>query len=543
MELEVNPLGLSGEKAVSFETTGIMVGGQLIGTKLLEKGVDLGANKAGITISKALVNRIQTKIAKVIPEIILKSSVKQVAKDGTEVVVKDLGEAAATGGTICGTTGAETVGIGCLVGGAITAAMFAFDVFNILMTLFDKTGITYVMDQDSIDEIAKNFKNSMSSAYTKAGLPDYYEDEITFDPSLFVFSVDAITGEITLNNSAYGQTFIKYQDDYMKSIGISNWRNPPTTMYNTLLFISIFIILGLTLFASPWFFIGVPIAVAGWYVASEVRKSHIQDAEDYAMSKLCTEIPSKYGSNLTEWDPKSKSCKLTDKGCTPSESNPLSRYMYTSSGEPMSFDQNDRNFGPFWKYWNVDMYVKKLTTKSPNTPVCSRGNSLLYQWCKYPEKRAPTPTPGLTNQVSFDYNIKNGSETCEVTEAYCKAHGVDYKNQTCYVSKGQKIGEFFASEVLVRRAKVSDQRLKNNIKFIKTIVPGVDLYSFIWSEKAERLYGNKGLDIGFIADKLDKKYITIDSLGYKNINTNINDKNMNMIRSFLSMKQAFLKYF
>ena len=558
MELEINPLGLSNDAGIGLETTGVMVAGQIIGLELLKKGID----KSTLIISKQLVKRVQNQVVKSIAETIMKSEGKAIAKQGSEAAVKQLAKTteelgteaasdAAVGGATCVATGAETAGIGCVVGAAISAAMFAFDIFNILATIFDKTGISYVMDQAGIDEIAKNFKNSMSDAFTKAGLPDYYEDEITFDPSLFVFTVDASTGELSLT-SEYGPVYTKYQDEYMATIGVTpGWRDRPKkldTIINITLIILLVLIIVLSITGSPWALVTLPVIPLIWYlhynhhVFSSPTDSQLQDSEDYAMSKLCTEIPSKYGSGLTQWDPKSKSCKITDKGCTPDVTNPISRIMYTSSGEPLSFDQNDRNFGPFWKYWNPDMYVKKVTSKSPNTPVCSRGNSLLYQWCKYPQKRSDKSIPGLTNQVPFDYSIKNGSETCEVTPDYCKAHGVNYKDQTCYVTKGQQIGEFFASEVLVRRLKVSDQRLKTNIKFIKNVTSGVDIYSFVWTKEAERLYGNKGLDIGFIADKLDKKYITIDSNGYKNINTDIRDKNMNMIRSFLALKQHFLKY-
>jgi len=52
----------------------------------------------------------------------------------------------------------------------------------------------------------------------------YFEDEIMFDPLLFVFDTDPVTHEIVVDE-IWGKKYNDYQDEYMKSIGITgDWR-------------------------------------------------------------------------------------------------------------------------------------------------------------------------------------------------------------------------------------------------------------------------------------------------------------------------------
>ena len=102
----------------------------------------------------------------------------------------------------------------------------------------------------------------------------------------------------------------------------------------------------------------------------------------------------------------------------------------------------------------------KYVTGKPGL-VCARGNSLLYRWCKYPHTRIGadgygSEGMGYTNVPPFEPVVRNGVETCIIGKDYCDDRGVSYDGtygtEDCYVSEGQKIAEFLASDVLVRYA-------------------------------------------------------------------------------------------
>ena len=94
----------------------------------------------------------------------------------------------------------------------------------------------------------------------------------------------------------------------------------------------------------------------------------IKAAGEYAISKMCIDIPNKYGaSGLTKWDSKLNVCKLTEAGCDPSTANnPLSRLGFTSTGDVDEFSKFDKVYGEFWKHWTPDHFVMKKTQSSQN---------------------------------------------------------------------------------------------------------------------------------------------------------------------------------
>jgi hypothetical protein len=551
VKIQVNPplSGSGNDTELNLSDIGLQVGGQLIGEELLKKGVQKGAIKA----SGAVTRRISNQIVKIITENVYKTIARNVAKVGYRTGISSLakaGEAAEAGGAICATTGLETAGVGCVAGAVVTAALLAFDLFNFIITFFDKEGITFVMDQAFLDEIGDTYKQSMSEAFAKAGVPGYFEDEIEFDPIAFVFSVDAKTGEISYTDD-YGPTYKKYVNEFLTAhpymLDVSS-KNKKIIIVVTLAMALFFVLLGVAI--SPWFILlGIVLVPVCTYLIIKLfnkpsaNPNDYTPSEEYAISKLCTEIPSKYAPGLTEWDAATKTCKITDLGCTPSTTNPISRYMYSDNGVDLVFSSDDREFGGFWKYWNPDMFVMKVTKNSPTKKVCSRGNSLYYKWLKFPSKRSDVPTAGVTNQVPFDYAIVNGVERGRIPKAYCDAHGESYDaiNFNCYVPKWQQLAELFSSAYLVRKGRVSDERLKTNIQYVKTIAPGADVYTYTWTDTANQLYGNSGTDIGFIADRLDPKYVLIDEFGYKNINTDIEDATMQRISAFLILKNTIRK--
>lgn len=264
-------------------------------------------------------------------------------------------------------------------------------------------------------------------------------------------------------------------------------------------------------------------------------------AHEHAMSKLCTEIPNKYGAaGGTSWDSNAKVCRLTRKGCQASVTNPISQPLFDAGGNYREFSENDRTFGEFWKKNPPGFYVWRATKNSGGRQVCARGNFLLQQWCEDPSTRAEGHQPGITNTPRFEYNIRNGKEECYIPKTYCDSKGMSYDStkRDCYVSNSQKILEFFVGSVITRSRKASDKRLKTNIRVLKRDFPvkGINVYMYDWNYIAMTAYGLQGSDIGFLADELDPKYIYYDDLGYKHINTDIEDDLMSRISAFLTIK-------
>ncbi len=264
------------------------------------------------------------------------------------------------------------------------------------------------------------------------------------------------------------------------------------------------------------------------------------EAENYAISKLCTEIPETVAEpGSTYWDSKQNKCMFSDTACYPTYDNPFSQPMVDVHGNDYvpSKQTTNKTLQNFWKYWPVDLYVKKTTKTSPTQKVCSRGNAALYKWCNFPKTRGLGK--GIDDVPKFPWTIMNGEETCMITEEYCKSRGISYdeENHDCYVSGKQKMEEFWLSPNIVRYSKVSDVRLKENIFIIEPnfLGQGINLYSYDWNNNASKLYNLSGREIGVIADEFPKKYIFIDDLGYKNINlTDNTDDRIRKLKFFLN---------
>jgi hypothetical protein len=271
----------------------------------------------------------------------------------------------------------------------------------------------------------------------------------------------------------------------------------------------------------------------------------LEEAENYALSVLCTEIPKTVGMGLTRWDSNKRVCNITKKGCDPFARNGLlsiPKYDPNTGKDDYVPRVVGRNRKSFMKYWDPDFYVWKRTKKS-NKEVCARGNFLLYQWCEFPESRAPEPTKGVTNAPPFEYNIRSGKETCDIPKSYCDDKGVSYDSniRDCYVSAGQKHEEFWASPVLVRNAnRKSDSRLKTDIVVEKYnwLGKGIHFYRFTWRPIATKLYGLQGDDAGVLADDFPSDQIYIDEHGYKSLKLELDTYPMNILRNFFQMKNG-----
>jgi len=269
--------------------------------------------------------------------------------------------------------------------------------------------------------------------------------------------------------------------------------------------------------------------------------AEIEAAEEYALSKLCTEIPDKFSPGLTTWDDRSKTCKITQKGCQAGSGNPISQLPFDGAGNIISFDENNRTFGWFWKKFPADYLVWRATNTSGGRAYCAKGNEMLYQWCMYPKTRGDGDhIKGITNIPRFQYNVRNGKEECYIPESYCKNRGVSYNATTrdCYVSNAQKVREFFVGSVITRRSRrASDPRLKKNIELHTKDFPiqGMNVYTYEWNDVAMTTYGYVGADIGFLADEFPEEYVGVDDFGYKYIKTHIEDEFMMRVTTFLKI--------
>ena len=278
----------------------------------------------------------------------------------------------------------------------------------------------------------------------------------------------------------------------------------------------------------------------------------LDDAQDYALSKLCTEIADRFGApGITEWDGQRKVCMITKRGCQASVTNPLSRQAFNAGGEYIKFDEHHPVFGEFWKKHPAGYYSWKVTKNSGGKSVCSPSNYLMERWCKSPETRLDGKFKrGVTDTVPLNWTVRNGKEVCEITKEYCRSSkGVSYDTQTrnCFVSDAQQVAEFFTGSVFIREQNIknytSDKRLKKNIVLVRKNYPvkGVNVYAFEWNDTARRLYGHTGGDTGFLADELDPKYIVTDSHGFKNINLSYDDDTMQKMYTFLKIQNVFIQ--
>jgi len=278
----------------------------------------------------------------------------------------------------------------------------------------------------------------------------------------------------------------------------------------------------------------------------------LDDAQDYALSKLCTEIADRFGApGITEWDGQRKVCMITKRGCQASVTNPLSRQAFNAGGEYIKFDEHHPVFGEFWKKHPAGYYSWKVTKNSGGKSVCSPSNYLMERWCKSPETRLDGKFKrGVTDTVPLNWTVRNGKEVCEITKEYCRSSkGVSYDTQTrnCFVSDAQQVAEFFTGSVFIREQNIknytSDKRLKKNIVLVRKNYPvkGVNVYAFEWNDTARRLYGHTGGDTGFLADELDPKYIVTDSHGFKNINLSYDDDTMQKMYTFLKIKNLLIQ--
>ncbi len=299
------------------------------------------------------------------------------------------------------------------------------------------------------------------------------------------------------------------------------------------------------------------------------------NAEQYAIQKLCTEIPYKYLNGSTYWDKYIKKCRISEKGCNNLyKANPFTQPTYDANGNDItsSYMNTTTLLKDFWKYNPPEELVWKGTKSSRGKLVCARSNHFLKRFCEYPRTRGSDDgskkIPGVTNVPKFNYTVSQGKETCKVNKDYCDAKGLSFNssNAECVLPGGQKAFEnMFGGSVIARSIRagvpppnmfnpkelsgtikkfkeMSDSRLKRNIIVHKTdfLDKGIHLYKFTWTPEAKKLYNiTHDRDLGFIADELPSEYVGTDLNGYKYIHTEQDSEISKRLDFFYKIKMLF----
>jgi hypothetical protein len=267
----------------------------------------------------------------------------------------------------------------------------------------------------------------------------------------------------------------------------------------------------------------------------------IDNAEIYAEKKLCEYLGNKFGTDYLVWNSEDSTCRITENGCDSSKSaNPFSKKMFDTVGNINEYSPKNYKYGELWKFLPPrDMYWKLL---EDGTHGCGYSDSIFKRFCTVPETRASSPQRGVTNVTPFKFIQTYDKEKCEIVSEYCtKDKGISYDSskKECYIPPGQKVAEFFTGTTLIRDARSSDKRLKDNIKVHKTnFLDNLTLYTFTWNETAQLLYNKPKnfIDIGLIADDLNPNEKYYDEYGYLCINFDEKTDRMKHIKLFYTLK-------
>lgn len=177
--------------------------------------------------------KMMERIAKMANQKVIGTFTKQVSKlfskTAAQVVLKSLGKAASSAAIKAGaaTAGGCTLGpVGCAAGAAIGAAVFAaelaFTVFTTVQDIQDKKGMLNLFHRDYVDNIAKDFKDTLSGMYEELGSPGYMEEEVMFYPEFFMFEFEEDGTPYMSSDNEWALKFIEYQNEYLKSIGVED---------------------------------------------------------------------------------------------------------------------------------------------------------------------------------------------------------------------------------------------------------------------------------------------------------------------------------
>lgn len=213
--------------------------------KLVVKGIVKVGNKIiSDRIKKSIAKRLEKSIINSIRKQIVKQMEKRAAQKlatkavvaGAETVAKTAVVAGAETAVLGATAGeaGTTVAVSCMagptplcVGGAVVAlVMLILDITSILMLLMDTHGYAIVFDQAFIDNMAKTYKDSLNNGFAASGITDFFDTEIVFEPSDFVFVFNPKTEQMD-KTPEWGPRYDELVDEYLKTkagVDTKDWR-------------------------------------------------------------------------------------------------------------------------------------------------------------------------------------------------------------------------------------------------------------------------------------------------------------------------------
>ena len=178
---------------------------------------------AGGLVSKVLGKQIASNTMKKVTQLVLKAIQKVIGKAVAASVGKALGKAAAKLAATQAATHA-VLNSAAPVGTVIDAIITSIQVFGLIFMLFDKSGISFIMDKQFIKNITGTMNKELDDAYRKEGMPGYYSDEAEFPVTDFVFA-QGENGETSIKKG-WGDKFLQLQDEYMSARGFGpKWRD------------------------------------------------------------------------------------------------------------------------------------------------------------------------------------------------------------------------------------------------------------------------------------------------------------------------------
>jgi len=187
------------------------------GARNLEKdAVETAVKELMENDSKLTLRMAQTKIALVADKAAVSASEKAIIEGVSGRFGIALSRMAATANML------DALGP---VGLVVDAILMSLQVFGLIYTIFDKTGLSIVMGPKDINGAIETVKKDSEKNLADAGVPSYYSEQAEFPVSSLVFQWDTKSNAYT-TTPEWGPMYSGLVDKYMKNQGFSsNWRD------------------------------------------------------------------------------------------------------------------------------------------------------------------------------------------------------------------------------------------------------------------------------------------------------------------------------
>ena len=194
-----------------------------------KQALNTAFKKYDVKFTKEMMERLSKRASQKVTGSITKRMGQLFAKKSAQTVLKSLGKTAAGAAARAGaiTAGGCTAGpagcaAGAAIGGIIFVADLAFTIFTTLLDIRDTEGILNVFHKDYIEEISKDFKESLNAGYEEMGYPGLMDQEVEFFPDAFVFNFDEDGNMFIDESSEWTKKYLQYRDEYIRNLGISD---------------------------------------------------------------------------------------------------------------------------------------------------------------------------------------------------------------------------------------------------------------------------------------------------------------------------------